>query len=165
MLAFRTLLLSAALAALTSLATTTSVAAQATPLGTGGGAFLAQNGETHWFAFHCVVLPDGSVAGHAAVLEPSTQSLLLMKITSAMLVGDDLAMAGPVAATVGDVPFQVGQTAFFLVDDDPAGDRFAGVGAVPPPLGSLTIQQIVGMIGPPPPAAYAPLLLGNVRIF
>ncbi len=144
------------------------VSAQGTPLASGGGAYVAQNRETHWFAFTCVRLPDGSIRGHAVFVEPATKAFLQMRITSAMPLDGMLAVAGPITHLVRTPPeLALGATFFFVVDDNGAGgpvpDRLAS-GAAPAALGNLTIQQIIALIGPPPPAALAPLLKGNITI-
>lgn len=159
----------AALAAAFTFGAAASGHAQASPVAAGGGEFLAQNGEDHLFAFHVVELPDGKVTGRAGVYEPVTQGFVHMEISSYMYIGDWVGVAGPITMAVNAPPqFAVGATAFFVVSDNGAGlsapDAFAGLGAVPPMFGNLTIQQIVGLIGPPPPAAFSPLLAGDIKI-
>jgi hypothetical protein len=140
------------------------------PVADGHGVFVAQNQETHVFAFSLLELPNGTIHGQAVVLEPATQGLVVVDITSFMFIGDILAMAGPITTAINAPPqFVEGATAFFSVKDNGSGspipDEFAGVGVVPPQFGNLTIQQIIALIGPPPPEAFSPLLLGNVRIY
>jgi len=141
---------------------------QATPLAYGHGAFVAQNQESHLFTFAAVQLPGGSVVGHCLVIEPATRGFVHMEVTSFVFAGDTLGMAGPILVAVNAPPqFVVGGTAFFAVNDNSPGapDAFAGLGTVPPYLGSLTAAQIVALLGPPPPVAFAPLLAGDIRIW
>ena len=44
-------------------------------------------------------------------------------------------------------------------------DEFVGPAFAPLALGNLTAQQILGLVGPPPPSAFQPLLFGNIRVF
>lgn len=144
------------------------LAAQATPLGSGGGIVL-QDGVNRVYAFQCLQLPDGSVTGHLVSQEPVSQSFVHVNISSAMHIGDMLAVAGEITALANTPPrFSVGQTMFLVFDDSgPAGsvpDQLAS-GLVPSFLGNLTIQQIIGLIGPPPAAAFSPFLHGGIKIF
>lgn len=163
--AFLSLLTALALGAAEPLA---AQATQATPLGCGGGIVL-QDGATRVYAFNCVQLPDGSVTGHLTSHEPASQSFVNVGISSAMHFGGWLTVAGEVTAAVNTPPrFSVGQTMFVVLADNDSGgplpDQLAG-GLVPPFLGNLTIQQIIALIGPPPPAAFSPLLSSNIMVF
>ena len=141
--------------------------AQSTPIGAGAGTFVAQNLQTHVFAFSLLERADGSVKGRWIGIEPATNGIIVVDLTSYMYVGTTLAAAGTITLAINAPPiFPVGGTAFFAVNDNPgAPDQFAGLGNVPPQFGSLTIQQIIALTGPPPPQAFAPLLHGNVWIF
>ncbi|HEX5052248.1 MAG TPA: hypothetical protein VFZ65_10780 [Planctomycetota bacterium] len=141
--------------------------AQTTPIGAGAGAFVAANQATHVFVFSIVERADGTVRGRVLVLEPATHGFVSVELSSYMYVGTTLAAAGTITAALNAPPqYPVGGTAFFAVNDNTgAPDGFAGLGAVPPQFGSLTVQQIINLIGPPPPQAFAPLLAGNVWIF
>lgn len=144
------------------------LAAQATPLGAGGGIVL-QDGATRVYAFNSVQLPDGSVTGHLTSHEPASQSFVNVDISSAMHIGSWLAVAGEVTAAVNTPPrFVVGQTMFVVFVDNggsgPVPDQLAS-GLVPPFLGNLTIQQIIALIGPPPAAAFSPFVSGNIMVF
>jgi hypothetical protein len=76
-------------------------------------------------------------------------------------------VAGTVTRSISMPPqFAVGSTTFFCVRDNRgAPDQFAGLGTVPPQFGNLTIQQIVALIGTPPPQAFSSQLTGFIRIF
>ena len=142
--------------------------ATAQRLGAGAGSFLSADQQVHVFACSISQWPNGDVHGFALVLEPATQGLVLVNCTSAMQFGNSLGVAGNVVLSLNAPPFlQVGSpTFFFLQDNGSAGpDAFAGLGGVPPQLGNLTIQQIVALIGTPPPSALAPLLTGNIRVW
>ena len=136
-------------------------------IGSGAGAYVGQNQETKVFGFSVSERSDGSVRGYGIVIEPGSRGYVLFEISSYMFVGDSLGMAGEIIRTVNSPPeFAVDTTLFFFVNDNnPDTDEFAGPGLVPPELGHLTIQEIVALIGPPPPFVYQPLLAGNVRIY
>jgi len=158
---------SAAFATALVLSSAAPARAQADPVASGAGTFIAPNGETHVFSFSVLVLPDGTIQGSARVLEPSSGAVVAMDVTSFQMVGDELAMAGPITLAQNAPPwFVLGATAFFAVDDDGVGpaDGITGLSVVPPQFGNLTIQQIIALIGPPPPQAYAPLLSGDIKI-
>jgi hypothetical protein len=140
--------------------------AQTTLIGAGAGAYVAQNQQTHLFAFTVSQRANGTVKGHILVLEPATQGLVRVDVTSWVYVGNTLAAAGTVTMSINaPAMFAVGNTAFFAVNSNTgAPDQFAGLGNVPPQFGSLTIQQIIALIGPPPPQNFAPLLFGCIRI-
>lgn len=146
---------------------TASIQAQATPIATGHGSFISPSQLEHRFEFSLVALPDGSVQGHAIGFEPATQAFVFIDLDSFMFIGDTLAVAGTITVAINMPPqYPVGGTAFFAVKDNAgASDTYAGLGSVPPPFGNMSIQQIVGLIGPPPPQAFTPLLRGDIRIF
>jgi hypothetical protein len=157
-----------ALAAALVLGAAEPLAAQATPLGAGGGRVL-QDGVTRIYAFECILQPDGSVAGKVISHEPVSQSFVHVNITSAMHIGGWLAVAGEITAAVNTPPqFSVGQTMFATFADNgtgrPVPDQVA-TGLVPLFLGNLTIQQIIGLIGPPPAVAFSPFISGNIQVF
>lgn len=139
----------------------------ASPIARGHGTYLGQNQALKELTFSVNQLPFGQVGGHAIIREPSTSSFFHMNVTSMMFLGDALAVAGPITMQVGS-PFPVGATAFFVVNDNGDGtvvpDDFA-LGVAPLSFGHLTIQQIIGLVGPPPPQAFAPILTGGIRIF
>ena len=169
MLLTRRAAMCASLAAVLLLGSAAPVGAQAGPIAHGHGSFVANNQELHTITFNVVGLPDGSVRGHAVIREPSTQAFVIMEVSSLMFLGETLAVAGEVTKNV-NAPAQhaVGSTAFFSVNDygnDPTmPDDFAGLGSVPPFLGNLTIQEIIALIGPPPPQAFTPFLTGGVQV-
>ncbi len=160
--------MSSALAAVLLLAGATPVAAQAAPLGNGGGVILGQDQEIQLFAFHCLQLPDGSITGVVVIAEPATRGFLRVELSSATAFGDMLAVAGEITAAVNTPPqFGVGQTMFLVFDDNGHGrtapDQLAR-GVVPLAFGNPTIQQILALVGPPPPSAFTPVLRGDIRI-
>jgi hypothetical protein len=165
---FSRLAVRAALCTGFALAAAAPTQAQAAHLAYGHGSFVSTSSQlTHQIAFSVVQLPNGATHGHAIGFEAATHGFVFIDLSSAMFLGDTLAVAGTITMAINMPPqFPVGGTAFFAVQDNAGGpDLFAGLGSVPPQLGNLTIQQILALIGPPPPQAYAPLINGNFRIF
>lgn len=161
------MLRSAALAAMFLLSA--PVAAQGGLLGHGFGAFVAQNQQTHLFAFAAVEGPTGSVRGSCVVLEPATNGLVRIEVSSKFEIGSTLMLAGTITMAVNAPPqFAVGATGAFAVNDNGCcgtpPDSFLGVVAVPLSFGNLTARQIVALIGPPPPEMFSPLLFGDIRL-
>jgi hypothetical protein len=151
-----------------ALAAAAPTQAQATPLGYGHGTYVSPNSQlAHQMAFSVVQMPNGTTHGHAIGFEAATHAFVFIDLSSSMFLGDTLAVAGTITISINMPPqFPVGGTAFFAVQDNAGSpDLFAGLGSVPPQLGNMTIQQIIALIGPPPPQAYAPLISGNFRIF
>lgn len=145
-----------------------SLTAQAKPLGAGGGV-VQQGPATRIYAFHCVQMPDGSAAGALVSLEPANQSFVRVRITSAMHIGPWLAVAGEITAAVNTPPqIVVGGTMAAVFADNgtggPVPDQLAAL-VVPAFLGNLTIQQIIALVGPPPPTSFGPVLAGDFRVF
>jgi len=146
----------------------TGVTNPAGAVAVGNGTYMGQNPPgIRAVTFSVQALPNGRVAGFAIFRDPSTNGFFHMNVTSMMSLGGELAAAGPITMQAGS-PFPVGATAFFVVQDNGDGtlvpDQLA-LGVAPLFLGSLTIQEILGLVGPPPPQAFAPLLTGNIRIF
>lgn len=144
--------------------------AQRGPVASGGGAFVAPNQQDHLFGFSVFEVPGGSVRGRCSVIEPASSGVVAFDVTSAVQVGNVLLMAGPITSTFNAPPqFVVGATAFLAVEDNGDGssmpDGITGTGVVPPFLGSLTAQEILALIGPPPPQAFSPLYAGGIRIY
>lgn len=140
--------------------------AQAVPLGSGGGRYVNRQSETNRFAFTAVQLPDGSVTGHVVFHFPATNAMVRMEVTSFMFIGDWLGLAGPVTMAVNTPTPLVGTTGFLVLSDNgaPGTDTFTGFSFAPASFGNLTIQQIIGIIGPPPPSVFFPLIEGNIQI-
>jgi hypothetical protein len=144
--------------------------ARAQPIANGHGKYVDQTLEVFAFTFSVVELPDGSVEGHGAFFDHIARRFILFELSSFMFVEVEedcaLGVAGEITMAFNSPPqLAVGSTIFFFViDNDPDTDDFAGLGLVPPDLGELTIQEIVGAIGPPPSAAFMPLVAGNIRV-
>ena len=141
--------------------------AQIKPIGSGYGVVEAPMG-TRVVLYSLLELSDGSLSGHGLQYSPADNAWVYFNITSYMFVGDALLMAGPVTKSINSLPgYDVGNTAVLAVHDkgnwfgQPAPDDAAAT--VGPP--NLTIQQIVAIIGPPPPQAYVPIKAGNLKIF
>ncbi|HEX6882280.1 MAG TPA: hypothetical protein VF530_02805 [Planctomycetota bacterium] len=146
----------------------TGVTNPASPIAAGNGTFMGQNPPgVRAVTFSVQALPQGRVGGFAIFRDPGTNGFVHMNVTSMMFLGSSVAVAGPITMQAGS-PFPVGATAFFVVQDNGDGtlvpDQLA-LGVAPLFLGSLTIQEVIGLIGPPPPQAFTPLLTGNIRIF
>jgi len=142
--------------------------AQASPLLRGHGTYLGQNQVLKQFAFSVNQLPGNQVQGRAINIETASSGFFQMDVTSIMSLGNAVGVAGPITMAVHTPPqFAVGATAFFVVQDNGDGslvpDAFA-LGVAPLFLGDLTIQEIIQLIGPPPPQAFAPVLTGDIRI-
>ncbi len=146
--------------------------AQLSRLASGFGAYVGQNQVNKLFAFSAHEHANGDVHGHCIVMEPSSNGYVRMQVTSSATLNGTLYLAGPITHAVHSPPFfAVGATGLFGVNDNGGWgwgsppDEFVGLSAAPLVLGNLTAAQILGMIGPPPPAAFQPLLFGNIRIF
>jgi hypothetical protein len=141
--------------------------ARAHPIVIGHGKYVDQTQEIFSFVFSVVELPSGSVQGQGAFFDHIGGRFILFELSSFMFVGDSVGMAGEITMAVNSPPqLHVGATIFFFVNDNrPDTDEFAGLGLVPPEFGSLTIQEIVALIGPPPPDVFTPLVTGNIKIF
>lgn len=139
----------------------------AQPIANGQGVYVDQSLEVFSFTFSVVELPDGSVEGHGSFFDHVARRFILFELSSFMFVDGSLGVAGEITMAVNSPPqLAVGSTIFFFVNDNnPDTDAFAGLGLVPPEFGELTIQEIVGLIGPPPPDAFTPLVAGDIRIF
>ncbi len=160
-------LLSAALSTMLVLSAGASAKAQAGPVTIGHGTFQAfTQPAVIDFTFVVAEAPSGSTRGFAmfgGFAGPG--SLLVMRVSSHMRIGATALFAGEVLVNIGNDPHvQVGQTAFTAVNDNGCGnaDEIASLSLVPLPYGNPTIQQIVGLIGPPTPASFTPVLSGNI---
>lgn len=133
----------------------------------GHGTYLAADQTTVLeFTYVVRVSPNGSVQGFAAWRGPD--SITIWRVDSAMFIDETLAFAGQIVSVFGSPPpgQVVGGTVFTAFKDNgPASvDETLSLSAVPPEFGNPTIQQIIALIGAPPPQAYRPLLTGNVWI-
>lgn len=144
------------------LALTAPIAAQADVRAHGHGSFVASNQETHVLTFAAVGNADGTARGFLVAREPSTGGFVCVVIETWASVGDVVAFEGTVVLA-HDAPFATGGNVFFAVRDGEP-DGFAGVGRVPPPFAPMTAAQILALIGPPPPAAFSPLLTGDIAV-
>lgn len=159
--------LTAALCASFLLGTAAPSHAGATPLAHGSGTPQAP-GPDITFTFSMVQLPGGALLGQGMLHNNTDQGWIQFDLTSVMFIGDTVLMAGPITKTFNAPPFApVGGTVFFGLNDNgngdgsPVPDSFAH-GFVPPFLPpNLTIQQIIGMTGPPPPEVYNPIGQGD----
>lgn len=156
-----------ALAAALLLGAAAPLTAQAAMLGAGGG-MVQQGPVVRGYGFYCLQLPGGAATGQVVSWEPTSQSHLTMRISSAMHIGPWLAVAGQVTHAVNTPPqLSVGATMFLVFADNGRSgavpDQLAS-GVVPSFLGNLTIQQIVALIGPPPAAAFGPFLSGGIKL-
>jgi hypothetical protein len=138
--------------------------AQAARIATGIGQFVGQNQQNRLFAFSVVERADGSVRGQLLAFEPGTRGLVIQEVTSYWLLGNTVVMAGPITVAINAPPeYAVGATGFCAATSSP--DGMTGSSIVPAFLGSLTAEQIIALIGPPPTAVFAPLLAGHIRIY
>jgi hypothetical protein len=154
-----------AITALFAFVATAPLAAQQAPLGAGGGVVF-QDGVNRIYAFNCHDLGGGAATGKLVSLEPGSQGRVGMNISSAMHIGSWLAIAGEITVSVNTPPhIGVGQTMFMVAIDNGTGPDQIATGVVPAALGNLTIQEIVAMIGPPPPVAFSSFVAGGVTIF
>lgn len=157
----------ALLAALSSAALLGSAAplhAQAQPIVTGDGEVVSPAVGSVAVELTLVELPNGALHGEGLVAFATTGGYATFELTSYMFVGGELCLAGPVTSSFGAPPsYFVGATVVFCVHDGGNGaGADAMAGTVGPP--GLTIQQIIGLIGPPPPQAYQPVVSGNFTI-
>lgn len=139
--------------------------AQVGLVGTGHGTYLAANGQdTLTFTFFVAEGPGGSAHGYAIWSGPN--SVVLWRATSFMFFEGALGFAGPIVATIGTPPpgYVIGVTAFTGFRDNGfhAVDETLSLSVVPPQFGHPTIQQILALLGPPPPGAWRPLVTGGV---
>lgn len=141
--------------------------AQCGLIAAGAGSIVGNDQQTRFLAFWVADF-HGVVRGESWGYEPATYAYVRMDITSYMYLGNDLAVAGPVTASVNAPPaFLIGATAFMVFHDNGrgrnAGDSITGTSVVPPSYGNLTIQQVIALIGSgPPPQAFLPLLSGGI---
>ncbi|MFT7537188.1 MAG: hypothetical protein ACI85K_003145 [Hyphomicrobiaceae bacterium] len=144
--------------------------AQVTQLARGFGSYVGQNQENKVISFRAHEHANGDVHGSCLMFEPSSHGLVRIQVTSSAMLGDTLFLAGPITHAINSPPFiVVGATAMFGVTDNGGWgsqlDEFVGPAFPPASLGNLTAQQILGIIGSPPPQAFQPLQFGNIRIF
>jgi hypothetical protein len=104
-----------------------------------------------------VELPDGSLVGGGKLERKSAGGWILFDLTSYIFVGDTLYAAGPVTQN-HNTPgvWQVGATFFVAINDnDGSADADSFIeGGVPAEAGPVTIEQILAVIGPAPPAIF-----------
>jgi len=138
-------------------------------LSTGYGSYLASNQTSVLEFSYAVTQRNGVVQGLGIWQGPG--SVTVFRVDSAVYLsdGETLAFAGVVVAIFGTPPpngATVGGTVFTAFQDNGFGpaDQTVSLSAVPPGFGNLTAQQIIGLIGEPPPQAFRPLLTGNVWI-
>lgn len=144
--------------------------AQVTRLARGFGSYVGQNQVNKVFMFWAHEHANGNVHGSCLLLEPSSNGFVRIQVTSSAMLGGTLYLAGPITHAINSPPFiVVGATAMFGVTDNGGWgsqlDEFVGPVFAPAGWGNLTAQQILGMIGAPPPQAFQPLMFGNIRIF
>jgi hypothetical protein len=154
----------AALSAAVLFLATTSLYAQAQPLGNGGGKYINNSNNTNHFTFSAVQLPNGSVKGHAIWHSPDLNAMAQVELTSFMYIGEWLAVAGTITKVINVPPeVELGATAFivFRADGSPAHTGFS---FAPLAFGELTIQQIIAMLGPPQPIHFFPIISGTIKI-
>ncbi len=163
--AFRALLATAMCFAAAATASAQSIVAR------GAGVYVGNNQNTRIFSLCVRELPNGSAQGYSFGYEPSTNSYVLVQVTSLFRVNGAVVYAGPIVATENAPPeYVVGAQTFQAVVDNgngwgPTPDGITGTSVVPAFLGNLTAEQIIALIGPPPPVAFLPLLAGNIRVF
>lgn len=133
----------------------------------GRGSHMGQDMLPKWVAFSVVEMSDGSVAGHGMFIDYIANGFIRFELSSFMFVGDSLGVAGEITAAVNAPPgLAVGMTIFFWVNDnDPDTDEIASFGFVPPEFGNLTIQEVVALLGPPPPDFFTPLIAGDLKVY
>lgn len=156
--------LSTALAIATLLGAAAPGHAQAQPIVTGDGAVTNTAVGPVAVELSLIELPNGSLHGGGTVDFAVTGGYVTFDLTSYMFVQGRLCMAGSVTSSFAAPPnYFVGATVVFCVEDGGNGagmDRLAGTVAPP----GLTIQQIIALIGPPPPQAYQPVVTGNFKL-
>lgn len=166
MLHVRNPLLIVALSTVTLTLAAAPASAQAGVVSVGHGSYQSfTTPEVVPFVFIVREANDGSTHGFVIVRRPT--AIIMATPTSHMRIGGSLLFAGEVFAILGNDPnIQVGQTAFTAVNDNGRGstDQIAGFGVIPLTFGNPTIQQIVGLIGPPTPASFTPLLTGDIWV-
>jgi hypothetical protein len=146
--------------------------AQAIPIVNGqltGGPSLAGGAAEIELRLSLVELPDGSFVGGAKSTNRATGGWFMCELTSFMFIGNTFYAAGTITATHNtEGHFAVGDTHFVAVKDNgngngPVMDEFIQ-GNVPAAFGPLTIQQIIAIIGPPPPAIFRQGISGNIKL-
>lgn len=163
-------LLSAVLAAAFLCAAAAPGTAQTTPLASGFGSYVGQNLASKVFLFSACQQANGEVHGSCLLIEPGSNGFVRIQVTSSAVVAGTLYLAGPITHAINSPPsVVVGATAMFGVHDNGAWgappDEFVGPAFAPPAAGNLTAQQILGILGAPPPQAFQPLQFGSIRIF
>lgn len=158
----------ATLAAAFMLGAPALVCAQAEPLGNGGGKYVNRQSETNRFAFSAVLLPNGSVKGHAVFHFPAARAMVKMEVTSFRSIGNQLILVGHVTKAV-NTPRKdlVGSTAFVAFRDGLGIDGHTGFSALPLALGRLDVDQVaklLGLTGQVPSQLFFPVVKGNIKI-
>ena len=144
--------------------------AQATPIAHGhltGGPSPAGGPTAVDLTFSLVKLPDGSLVGHGKSTNQAASGWFTYELSSYMVLDGTFYAAGTITATHNTGGnFAIGDTYFVAVKDNgngngPVMDEFIE-GHVPAMFGTLTIQQIIAIIGPPPPAIFRQGISGNI---
>jgi len=158
--------LSAALTAVALLTAAAPSQAQATPIVTGEVEVTSPVIGPVGLGLSLVQLPSGQLDGQGSLELLALGGRVDFEVTSYMFLGDMVCLAGPVTAAVNAPPaYSLGATVVFCIEDNGDGGSSAPdtvAGTVGPP--GLTIQQIIALIGPPPPQAFQPIAAGNFRI-
>lgn len=159
-------LLPAALGAAALLAPAATSPLGGGPILTGDCIVLPPSGEPNGIELTLVERGNGGMTGHGMQFNVVTGSEIEFDITSYEFVGDILCVAGPiVTATNAAPPFEIGNTVIYCVLDNGNGGSSVpdsvAAGAGPP---GLTVQDILALAGPPPPGAFAPVEMGNLKI-
>ena len=158
------LALPAALTAVMLLGAATPAPTQAQPIVTGDGEITNTAVGPVAVELSLIHLPNGSLNGQGMTSFAATGGWVTFDLTSYMFVDGKLCMAGSVLSGFAAPPnYFVGATVVFCLEDggDGAGmDKMAGAAGPP----GLTIQQVIALVGPPPPQAYQPVVAGNFKI-
>lgn len=168
----RKLAICAALTAAFLFGTAASSYAQASPIVNGhltGGASQAGGPAVIDLTLSLVELPNGSLVGSGKSSNKESGAWFTYNLTSYMFIGNTFYAAGTITATHNTGGnFAVGDTYFVAVKDNgngngPVMDEFIE-GHIPGAYGPLTIQQIIAIIGPPPPAIFRQGISGNITL-
>lgn len=133
---------------------------------TGEGIALPPMNDPNCIEFTLVETGSGEIVGYGRQCNVVTGLEIEFDITSYQFAGDMLCVAGPITSTTSTEPqFAVGNTTAYCILDNGNGGSSTpdGITAGQGPPG-LTIQDILGLFGPPPPEAFAPLGSGNYTI-
>jgi len=159
-------LLPAALVAAVLVGTASTSPLGGGPILTGECILLPPVGDPNCIAITLIETGSGEFTGYGRQCNVFTGDELTFEITSYEIVGDMVCVAGPITSTDNPAPqFAVGNTTAYCILDNGNGGAgapdSATAGQGPP---GLTIQDILGIFGPPPPEAFAPAVSGNFKI-